>query len=203
MELDHLKDIAAELKYEHHHNIGVEKLEKQLLEYCITQGTTLEEVSATVLAKKIKVDPTVMEDPKQELIEKLSKMTFSSIEGKVSAEKSNNTKKDALRLVRCTITCNNKNKTALQGEIFCASNSQIAEIKKYVPFGVITHVPQILFNLIKEKMYQNFRDEKINGVKVTHSAMVPEYSIQILDPITLAELEAIKRKQLAEGFDGE
>ena len=73
MELDHLKDIAAELKYEHHHNIGVEKLEKQLLEYCITQGTTLEEVSATVLAKKIKVDPTVMEDPKQELIEKLSK----------------------------------------------------------------------------------------------------------------------------------
>lgn len=47
MELSHLKDIAAKLNMNVHHNIGV-KLTKQIKERCEELGTTIEEVSLSV-----------------------------------------------------------------------------------------------------------------------------------------------------------
>lgn len=35
------------------------------------------------------------------------------------------------------------------------------------------------------------------------SFMTAEYNIQLLDPISVEEFNAIKQKQLAEGFNGE
>ena len=55
MELSHLKDIAAKLNMNVHHNIGVEKLTKQIKERCEELGTTIEEVSLSV--QKAQNDP--------------------------------------------------------------------------------------------------------------------------------------------------
>jgi hypothetical protein len=223
MELQHLKDIAAKLKFEHHRNIGAEKLDKQLTEHCVELGTTLEEVSALVLQEQNGSDSK--EDPRkdtnsaptdteentapthstvdEDFIKKLSKMTFAAVEGATNKQNSIQRLKEANKLVRCMITCNNKNKTSYQGEIFSVRNAKIPEIKKFVPFGVPTHIPQILYNVIKEKQYQSFRKEKVNGNQITRSHIMPEYNIQLLPPLSRDELEAIKQKQLAEGFTGE
>lgn len=131
---------------------------------------------------------------------KLATMSFAELEQKKNEKDKEKYSKEALRLVRCTITCNNKNKTSYSGEIFSARNAVIDEVKKYIPFNVPTHVPTILLNMIKEKQLQMFKKEKLaNGSVVTRSYMMPEYNIQELPPLTAAELEAIKQKQLAEG----
>lgn len=133
-------------------------------------------------------------------VKNLSKITFSGVDAIKAKERSRNVEKEAMKLTRCEINCNNKNKTSLTGEIFCARNAVIPEVKKFIPFGTPTHVPEILLNMIREKKYQMFRKEKLpNGNQITRSYLIPEYTIQELPPLTAAELEAIKQKQLAEG----
>lgn len=133
-------------------------------------------------------------------IERLSKITFSKVEADKAKEQAKLAEREALKLTRCIINCNNKNKTSLTGEIFCARNAKIAEVKKFIPFGVPTHVPEILLNMIREKKYQMFRKEKLpNGSQITRPFLVPEYTVDVLPPLTSSELEAIKQKQLAEG----
>ena len=140
---------------------------------------------------------TFTRDPE---IERLSKITFSKVEADKAKEQAKLAEREALKLTRCIINCNNKNKTSLTGEIFCARNAKIAEVKKFIPFGVPTHVPEILLNMIREKKYQMFRKEKLpNGSQITRPFLVPEYTVDVLPPLTSSELEAIKQKQLAEG----
>ena len=224
MELEQLKDIAAKVGYKYHHMTGAAKLEEGLRAYCIEIGTSLEEVASelgntenTSTSENVEVaedtapiEETPIVEPKLpsketsvDMVEKLSKMTFAQAEKEISKKVTDNRAKEAMRLIRCIVTCNNKNKTSYTGEIFCARNAVVPEVKKFIPFGVPTHIPQILFNMIKEKQYQQFKTRKVNGNTVKESFMVAEYNIQLLDPITAEEFNAIKQKQLAEGFNGE
>ena len=224
MELSHLKDIAAKLNMNVHHNIGVEKLTKQIKERCEELGTTIEEVSLSVQKAQndpessetsvgtLEDTPEVIEENKDvestpaydpAYIEKLKHITFAAAEAQSVKQSTEERLRDAMKLVRCTITCNNKNKAEYQGEIFSVQNAVLGEVKKFVPFGVITHIPQIMFNMLKEKQYQMFKTKREHGIPKTTSHLIPEYNIQIHDPITKEELEAIKQKQLAEGFNGE
>lgn len=224
MELQQLKDIAAKVGYKYHHMTGAAKLEEGLRAYCIEIGTSLEEVAGELNTESVDTgknteevseDVTTTEqhpivepklpskDSSVSMVEKLSKMTFAQAEKEASKKVSGNRAKEAMRLIRCIVTCNNKNKTSYTGEIFCARNAIVPEVKKFIPFGVPTHIPQILFNMIKEKQYQQFKTKKVNGNTVKESFMVAEYNIQLLDPISVEEFNAIKQKQLAEGFNGE
>ena len=205
MELQHLKDIAAKLNFTYHHMIGAEKLTKDLTEHCIEIGTTLEEVSKSIKVQESTTTATTIEPKVDEaLIAKLASISFVEAEQNSAKNASNERQKEAMRLIRCTISCNNKNKSEFTGEIFCARNKFITEVKKFVPFNVPYHIPLILFNMIKEKEYQTFRTEKLpNGNTVKKTVLVPEYNIQELPPITQEELTAIAQKQLAEGFNGE
>ena len=229
MELQQLKDIAAKVGYKYHHMTGAAKLEEGLRAYCIEIGTSLEEVASELsgvegedTGNKVEtpedvtpedVTPTEQphtiepklpsKDSSVSMVEKLSKMTFAQAEKETSKKVTGNRAKEAMRLIRCIITCNNKNKTSYTGEIFCARNAVVPEVKKFIPFGVPTHIPKILFNMIKEKQYQQFKTKKVNGNTVKESFMVAEYNIQLLDPISAEEFNAIKQKQLAEGFNGE
>lgn len=133
-------------------------------------------------------------------IEKLASLTFAQADKVTAKSNADKNAKEALRLVRCIITCNNKNKNSYGGEIFSARNAVIEEVKKFVPFNVPTHIPTILLNMIREKQLQMFKKEKLaNGTVITRSFLAPEYNIQELPPLTAAEFEAIKQKQLAEG----
>lgn len=204
MELQHLRSIANKLNFSYHHMLGAEKLEQRLRTYCKNNNIDFESISNEVLNEYKKEDKgevlVMIKDKKLDL----SKVTFDDLEKSRNKELSDKRTKDATKLVRCMITCNNKNKTSYKGEIFTARNAVVDEIKKFVPFGRPTHVPQILLNVIKEKQYQTFVESTLpNGMKVNKPHLINEYNIQILDPITKDELEAIKRKQLAEGFNGE
>lgn len=230
MELQQLKDIAAKVGYKYHHMTGTAKLEEGLRAYCIEIGTSLEEVADELDTESVdtsksteEVSEDVTEDMTEDVteqhsivksklpskdssvsvVEKLSKMTFAQAEKEASKKVSGSRAKEAMRLIRCIVTCNNKNKTSYTGEIFCARNAIVPEVKKFIPFGVPTHIPQILFNMVKEKQYQQFKTKKVNGNTVKESFMVAEYNIQLLDPISAEEFNAIKQKQLAEGFNGE
>lgn len=131
-------------------------------------------------------------------------ITFESLEKELSEKTGAAQPKEAMRLVRCLITCNNKNKVNYTGEIFSVRNSVLPEIKKFVQFGSPTHIPLIIYNMLKEKQYQMFVEKRLpNSNIVKESKLIPEYNIQILPPISAEELEAIKKKQLAEGFNGE
>lgn len=212
MELQQLKDIAAKVGYKYHHMTGAAKLEEGLRAYCVEIGTSLEEVASELSGVEYvapteqphTVDPKLPpKDSSVSIVEKLSKMTFAQAEKEASKKVTGSRAKEAMRLIRCIITCNNKNKTSYTGEIFCARNAVVPEVKKFIPFGVPTHIPKILFNMIKEKQYQQFKTRKVNGNTVKESFMVAEYNIQLLDPISAEEFNAIKQKQLAEGFNGE
>ena len=211
MELQQLKDIAKYLEYQHHHAIGAERLESELIKYCDEIGTSMEEaingMEALIASKANSLTETGGSNTNTELdpsiVAKLATMSFNEAEGKAVKSARAEKQKEAMRLVRCTISCNNKNKSEFSGEIFCARNKILPEVKKFVPFGVPTHVPLILLNMIKEKQYQVFRTKKLpNGQTVKEPSLIPEYNIQELPPLTQQELDAIARKQLAEGFDG-
>ena len=210
--LEQLKEVAIKVGYKHHHNVGVEKLAKELEEYCISVGTSIVEVytptsppieSEQETDTNINTHTNTSADANTEfdkdLILKLSNISFSSAEQSASKSTSNERQREAMKLIRCIISCNNKNKNEYTGEIFCARNKVLPEVKKFVPFGVITHIPQILLSMIQEKQYQMFRSKKINGNTIKETYLVPEYNIQILPPISTEEFEAIARKQLAEG----
>ena len=134
----------------------------------------------------------------------LSSMTFGKLSKAKEEINKERIEKKAMKLKRVQITCNNQNKRNWTGEIFTVQNGSLgAPIRKFVQFNVPTHVPEILYNTIKERQLQIFYTEKAsNGQKVTRSKLINEFSITDLPPITAAELDAIKKKQLAEASVG-
>lgn len=124
-------------------------------------------------------------------------MDFVSLSKEISKEKEKIANKNAMKLIRVRISCNNPNKRNYECEIFTVQNAEL-QVKKCVPFNVPTHIPMILYNAIDEKKCTIFikdRNSKIGNSKVK---LIKEYNIEVLPPLTNEELEAIKQKQLAE-----
>ena len=135
-------------------------------------------------------------------VARLSGFSFEEADKQKHKKEKDNLYKKAMKLVRVQIACNDPNKREWEGEIFTVRNASLPEVKKYVPFNVPTHVPQILLNMIKEKELQTFVSSKAaNGTVTKKSRLIPMYAIQELPPLTAQELEAIKRKQLVEKQD--
>lgn len=207
LQLQQLKEIANNLGLNYHHMTGAEKLEKMIKEHCESNDIDFNDLSKDYVINETKDDVVTTETPtnkKDDIgINDLKTLTFADLEKKADESDANKRNREAVRLIRCNIVCNNPNKQAYVGEIFCVKNSSIPEIKKMVPFNVPTHVPEIMLNMIKEKQYQVFKQEKRNGFLVTTSSLKDEYNIQILPPLTSDEFNSIRQKQLAEGFNGE
>lgn len=196
MNIEHLRSIANNLNISFHPAIKEDKLYQKIKEYCEANNMNIDEIMNTSTS----IEPKETKKDKNDY----SSFSFDAVDRKHNKEEADTRTREAMRLVRCIITCNNKNKTNYKGEIFSVRNAVLPEIKKYIPFNVTTHVPQILLNVIKEKDYQLFREEPLpNGNKTKRPYLIKEYNIQILPPISTKELEAIKQKQLAEGFTGE
>ena len=129
----------------------------------------------------------------------LGDCTFESLAQKQAQKLEQTVNKRAMKLVRVMISSNNPTKHNYKGEIITAQNSVIPAVKKFIPFNAPTHIPQILYNILKDKQMQIFYSEKLpNGRTKKRARLVPEYNIQVLEPLTAKELEAIKQKQLAE-----
>ena len=113
--------------------------------------------------------------------------------------------KDALKLVRVIVTPTQSAKTELHGEIFTVSNSLVGTVKKYVPFGVEAgyHIPQIIYNAIKDKKSNHFYTQRINGVDIRKYRSMPAYNVVVLDPLTEAELKQLADDQRARNAIGD
>ena len=214
MTLKELKSIASEFSIdvpENAESVIVEKIIDKALSSVGADVASIENGSITKTEIKKRLDEfrnvkpaekvtTAIDKPDPEEVERLRNLTFAKAAGQHEEVDKHTVLKDATKLVRCQISCNNKNKSEYRGEIFSVRNALIPEQKKFVPFNVPTHVPTIILNMIKEKRYQLFKDEKAsNGRTVKRSYTVPEYNISILPPLTTEEFNAIKQKQLAEG----
>ena len=225
--LQQLKEIASKLNLDYHPNIGIVKLTEKIEEIALEMGTTIEEVAST-LSVNVEVDiksledslvasteqsvsepvkPTSTKDIAKEAmadeIERLKNLTFANATTSKIKRSESVQIRDAKKLVRVIINCNNKNKAGYTGDIFSAHNAHVSETK-FIPFGVPTHITQIMFNTLKEKKCQQFKKVRLpNGQEITKPYTIDEFNIEILPPLTKEELEAIKKKQLAEGYTGE
>ena len=183
---------------------AMQKMKEGIINAVEALGQTLELFvkSSEVVEEEIEDKPKKSKKKKDS--NDLSSMTFGKLSKAKEEINKERVEKKAMKLKRVQITCNNQNKRNWTGEIFTVQNGSLgAPIRKFVQFNVPTHVPEILYNTIKERQLQIFYTEKAsNGQKVTRSKLINEFSITDLPPITAAELDAIKKKQLAEASVG-
>ena len=105
-------------------------------------------------------------------------------------------KKEALKLVRVVVTCMNPLKKDFTGEIFSVANGVVGRVTKYVPFGIEWHIEHILYEQIKNAQCNIFVASSIPGRRDEQEAkIINEYAVQLLPPLTEAELKELARKQ--------
>ena len=217
MTIEQLKALADKLNFSYHRLIGAEKLKTLLTEHCVTLGVTLEDAMKedfVVPVNETKEEDMPVESTKEEVkvktpikeissvdkeLEALRNLTFADADKAKMEKEEHDVYKKALKLIRCNVICNNSNKKSYSGEIFCARNKFIPEVKKFIQFNTPTHIPQILYNMLKEKKVQLFKKTRVKGVDVTTPYLANEYTIEVLPSLTPEEFEAIRQKQLAEG----
>lgn len=111
---------------------------------------------------------------------------------------------EAMKLVRVRIACMDPKKQDLEGEIFTVANEHIGTVRKHVPFGEKTdngyHIPQCLLDFIRSRKFLSIQTKTLpNGQIETKTRWVPEFSIEVLPPLTPEELRNLAADQRATG----
>lgn len=166
-ELTVLKERADKLGISYHPSIGVDKLREKI--NAKLSGETSEEAAGVTAPASPSAD--------QIRIERIRRAT---------------------ELVRVRVTCMNPFKREWEGEIFTVSNSAVGTHKKYVPFNAEEgwHVPRIILNQILERQCQIFVTEKDSrGNRVRRGKLIKEFAVEILPPLTEAELKDLAQRQ--------
>lgn len=115
---------------------------------------------------------------------------------------------NAMRLVRLRISNLNPAKKEVPGEIFTVANRFIGNVKKYIPYGEATdsgyHVPHVIYEQMKERKYLSVKTKTVNGQIEVMTRWVPEFALEILDPLTPVELKKLAVQQaVAAGNSGD
>jgi len=177
-ELTLLKQRADVMGIQYHPSIGVESLTKKV---------------------DAKLKPDLEDEPKaKQDAENSSSVKKYSVQELIALQRTK-LRNEALKLVRVRITCMNPDKKSWQGELFDIGNSVLGSVKKFVPFNVDAgyHVPNIIYEHIKQRKYQkHFEVKTSNGLKITKSSLVPEFAVELLDPLTKAELKELADRQI-------
>ena len=110
--------------------------------------------------------------------------------------------KDLTRLVRVRINCLNPLKAQLKGEIVTVANAFVGTVRKFIPFGEATdngyHVPKILLDELKARRFNSVQTRKgPNGEILPNQRLVPEFSIEELEPLTKEDLAKLAAAQKA------
>ena len=131
--------------------------------------------------------------PKTQKVEYLTKAEFKRLQLQ-------RRKRKAGSLIRIRATCMNPNKKKWEGEFVSVGSNKLGTFKKYVLFNAEDgwHVPYIMYEAMKERkctIFVQSRDDK--GNKVAKGKLIPEFSIEVLPPLTLEELKTLAAKQAA------
>jgi len=177
-ELTLLKDRCKQVGLQFHPSISLDKLKEKYAAF---------------------MDDDEKSEPTETLQEKADKIVPK---GESARAKRQRLRKEAARLVRVRIACMDPNKKDYEGEVFTVSNSIVGTFRRYVPFNADDgwHVEKIILDHMKEKVCQVFvtrKDDK--GNKVKQPKQIKAFSIEILDPLTPAELDKLADRQKMAG----
>jgi hypothetical protein len=176
-ELALLKERADIMGISYHPNIGIEKLKAKVADKMA--GVTDEQIDEEV---------ATINDYQEAAVARVA----------TAAELKAKRKEDALRLVRIRMTSMNPAKANMKGEIFSVGNAELGMIKKYIPFNAEQgwHVPNIILQELQTRKFLSHFEVKIDGKAVNRNRLIPEYAIEILPPLTEAELNELKQRQI-------
>lgn len=178
-ELEVLKQRATLMNIKFSNNISVEKLREK------------------IEAAQAKDEPEIKEAAVNPLGEKqeagVKKMTLGQ---KIRAEQT--------RLIRVRIQNLDPKKKDLPGEIITVANEYMGTVRKFVPFGEVTdngyHIPYCIYEFLKERKFINITTRKgKNGLPDIRATEAREFSIEVLPPLTEAELAQLAQAQIAAG----
>lgn len=111
---------------------------------------------------------------------------------------------EQMKLVRLRITNLDPKKKDLPGEIITVANKFIGTVRKFVPYGEQTengyHVPWCIYQVLDSRKFLNVRTRKgKNGIPVIEQNWAREFALEVLDPLTEAELAELAKAQIAAG----
>lgn len=113
-------------------------------------------------------------------------------------------KKENEKLVRVRIMCMNPQKKEWQGQYFTVGNAEIGRYTKYILFDHEYHINEFMRKNIEAK---EFRTSKLvpdgKGGKVRKNIIAKEFNVEVLPPLTEAELDALRKDQLARNAIGD
>lgn len=109
-------------------------------------------------------------------------------------------RKRSQKLVRVIVRPLDPRRTQLDGELVMTGNSAIGTTGKFVPFNVEAgfHIPEIIYNTLKDRTFTEFYTvQDKDGNEHTKSRQKKAFIIEVLDPLTEAEIQEIKIRQQA------
>lgn len=110
--------------------------------------------------------------------------------------------REATKLIRCEITCNDP-KLRVRGQIFRNTRNKYLSLRKVIPLEHPTHVPQMILDSMRESKFLTFIKKKVNGQEHTYPKEVPTFNIRELPPLTKEEIERIAIRQQAQSTVGD
>lgn len=187
------KQIAEELGIKIHPATGEAKYKEKLIQECIIKGLNFNElVEKYSTHSETSEDTVVNKTTKQvDLPENIKNFSLESAPDPVDHNA-------YMKLIRVKVIPNDPSRAIGTSEIRTVGNL-MHDYTKCIPYNVPTHIPVILYNVLKEARYQRVVksvDPK-TGQDTSRVEDVPAYTIEKLEPLTKKELEAIAQEQLA------
>ena len=184
--LDELKEKATKLGIAFHPSIGYSKLENKVA------GETSGEPKEPI--EDVSKEP---EYPTQTLANTRIAPPIVTKLAESAGQRRARLLADASRLVRIRVTCMNPSKREYEGEIFTVSNSVVGTFRKYVPYNAEEgwHVPNMIYQHLKERECQVFHTQKVNGEKKRVGKLIKEMAIEVLPDLTAKEIKELAVKQ--------
>lgn len=179
--LESLKARADTLGLKYHPKIGIDALREKITEAMAEPGDEGEGEGVPEEDKSADEKPLTKLQKEAAMREKL--------------------RKEKMKLIRVRISNLNPAKKDLHGEIVTVANKFLGTVRKYIPFGEATdegyHVPQVLLDQLKARKFQSIKTITKKGQIEVKTRMVPEFAIEVLDPLTADELEKLATQQRA------
>lgn len=191
-ELESLKKRAELLGIAYHPNIGLDKLRNKVNNKLNANTPQPREepapISTAPKSTVTSITPTAANK------ERANKETIPQRNARLNRE--------AAKLIRVRVTCMNPNKKDWEGEFITVSNSVVGTHKKYVPFNIQEgwHVPNIIYQALRERKCQIFVTEQgPQGHKQRKGKLINEFAIDVLTPLTPAQLKELAQQQAMAG----
>ena len=186
-ELDMLKSRAKLMGITFSNNIGLDALKTKIEEHKKASETKTQTQA---------LDQTNEQQPEVQTENQTKKTKTLSLRAHLQKEK--------MKLVRLRITNLDPKKKDLPGEILTVGNEYLGTVRKFVPFGEATdngyHVPYCLYELMRDRKFLSIKTRKgPKGQTIVEQQMVREFALEILPPLTEAELARLSAAQLSAG----